>query len=1343
MIVTYQDGWIFMKSADNVALAGKAVPQRILGVMDALIKFIANSRIFAESLKNYCDNFTQGLDFENARHSSLSSDKHIYSYLHLSQQLYELYQYFITEKLAPLLSLSEKSSKKQIKLKTSFSILCDFLQVIRIVYAQMSCQIVMIESAAKGQVGITSSPIDRYTNQEELTDLTPPILEIPAAQPVRNYPEMSSSIIPQSLEEKKIAMDEMILKSTKSFDDMIDTVLAVASNLDPVSQSKAMEITGNTRDYMCRNVSERKAAKYLIELEEHIQGLPCSLNGIKLLLEDKMMVRIHGKKNDQVSVVTSQKVLYLFDNGLLVFASPKSGSGLIADNDNETPSLSSSQHYSVVDISLRLNVEDIFIEDQPERVDSRNGIKINSFVLICRTQVIMIRFPDSEQKNMWHRAIDRIITDNDNRMRNVKLDEIQTDNFDIAILLEQISFDQIPFIRPTCHDSEELSDLLWIKCDGIKEWTQPDWVLGKVMFDGKTMLLFRVLGWKSYNHILTWSFVVKPGEAGCPPTMKITENSPLGSEDWNLQLTLSSNAGTLVIQLMTTRQNRTDFWFDQFTKAIARNERRQVCSKQRTDQNIETCSSTSSQDGTAITATALSHLSTAVTVINSPSESTKRQQNEKKNCAASEAKWMQSKKHKQSNDESHSAQARESLKARGALDVKNAPITEASVEECERTPSFHERNVALTPSLIRVVLTGLDPTPAVRNQIRAIPNAILEKEIEMATHLIVLTHNLKRTVKLMCGISYCDHIYITKWLLDSANCGHPIENQHAVYCLTDPEAEQKWNFNLYDIMYRRKKEQRQKLFHGHRLFVTNHKSLLPPFNDLQKMVQSAGGTTTCKGIAESTDIVITTEAALAVPSVLKRLRNVQRVHSPELILSSILQQNIILENHQLDFSPTVETFILREFLSALDPSERQSKLRPNLQELSCIAMGTKLNDSLVQSGKVLANHLVKIDANHHITPLRHEEIGLRKRNIQSRSRIDERSRYERHKQRNRISMQRLRKREKEQIGFYHRLINQLEQEFQQHLNAHVSDTVNVKALRAELEESARVKVTKHAVWRMNNDHQRLLMETTSLRKKRAALREKRARANRKVHTLQELVRQPALSLTLCTLPNLTQEAFDTCVNSLSIDHIRGIVDASLQRLILFNQATNVLDTDHEMPEQEWNRLVATSHMKNSKYLFTKHYHQVDFEALTQKIWSLMMTTQSIWPGSDPWKECGAPRIIRVVDEDTIFILCRKKDSIISGVFLLFRRQNGDDTIHGLQSIEFRDSTSLDSATMPEKPVRDLGMYTKKHAFLFAYTLSKIRFCADRNQEAKQGNAKLCDSTRESFQMQMSIKLHVI
>ncbi|KAG3117277.1 hypothetical protein PI125_g3880 [Phytophthora idaei] len=199
---------------------------------------------------------------------------------------------------------------------------------------------------------------------------------------------------------------------------------------------------------------------------------------------------------------------------------------------------------------------------------------------------------------------------------------------------------------------------------------------------------------------------------------------------------------------------------------------------------------------------------------------------------------------------------------------------------------------------IRIILTGLEPTGAIRKKIRAIAGAVYESDITQATH--VIAPQLKRTVKLLCGISCCKHILGERWLDESARVGAAVDEQ--ANCLRDEEAEDKWQFDLSSTMYGVSTEQRQRLLAGYSVFIINHKSVLPPAKDLVKIVECAGGKASSKGKPGTNDLVITSEAALAVATVRKQLAsaNPDQIYSPELILSSILQQRVERDKHRLE-----------------------------------------------------------------------------------------------------------------------------------------------------------------------------------------------------------------------------------------------------------------------------------------------------------------------------------------------------------------------------------------------------------------------------------------------------------
>ncbi|RHY27149.1 hypothetical protein DYB32_007009 [Aphanomyces invadans] len=223
--------------------------------------------------------------------------------------------------------------------------------------------------------------------------------------------------------------------------------------------------------------------------------------------------------------------------------------------------------------------------------------------------------------------------------------------------------------------------------------------------------------------------------------------------------------------------------------------------------------------------------------------------------------------------------------------------------------------------LIRIVLTGLDPAPLMRKvavitfpmtkmplsfsrsivQIEAIQGAVFEEDVSLGTHLVAPTNELKRTLKMLCGISTCQHIVGEKWLTASAKQGRPVPE--APYCLHDPAKEAQWAFDLKSTMYHR--HDRHLLFRGRVFYIVPHKTILPAPSDLTKIIECAGGEVLPTGSSSTAHddgvIVIASAEALAVKSIRKKLGKLidAPMHTPELILSGVLQQSLDLTKHRV------------------------------------------------------------------------------------------------------------------------------------------------------------------------------------------------------------------------------------------------------------------------------------------------------------------------------------------------------------------------------------------------------------------------------------------------------------
>ncbi|OQS07102.1 hypothetical protein THRCLA_20220 [Thraustotheca clavata] len=196
---------------------------------------------------------------------------------------------------------------------------------------------------------------------------------------------------------------------------------------------------------------------------------------------------------------------------------------------------------------------------------------------------------------------------------------------------------------------------------------------------------------------------------------------------------------------------------------------------------------------------------------------------------------------------------------------------------------------------IRVVLTGIEPTPSILRKVKSIKGAVFEEDVTKGTHLVAPENQLKRTVKMLCGISCCLHILDEKWLHTSSKMRRPANEYD--FCLNDTEKQMQWGFELKDTMYKHSVESRQVFLQAYSFYITPHKSIRPPAADLEKIILCGGGQVLKSPSIDS--IVISSPEAMATKTILKKVGSKRPVYSPELILLGVLKQSLDLETHRL------------------------------------------------------------------------------------------------------------------------------------------------------------------------------------------------------------------------------------------------------------------------------------------------------------------------------------------------------------------------------------------------------------------------------------------------------------
>uniref|UniRef100_A0AAV1SZN5 BRCT domain-containing protein n=1 Tax=Peronospora matthiolae TaxID=2874970 RepID=A0AAV1SZN5_9STRA len=589
---------------------------------------------------------------------------------------------------------------------------------------------------------------------------------------------------------------------------------------------------------------------------------------------------------------------------------------------------------------LQLKRDAAFIEHVPTSVHVfESSDEARAFTLIKQDTILIFIWKDATESQRWADIIRGFLENNGSRTDVLQ----QTRTISRLPLRDEISqqlveMDSIPTKFASFHD-DHLPGLFWLAPQ--TDLCSPQWELVEIVLYFKWLLVMKVEGWN--KHSILYDFDTHS------PKMKIGERVR-GDNEWSLVISDGLTVDTI---LVSTKRTRIDFWFDQVSKAVQsartaaqREERdkggRSVIGERRANSSqlkadlakkkrkisggLITNRPTLKNEEMSLTMEAVGlggvNLGNATDKERDDLDDGSKVMNVVENSSAApmatkpDASFIKSKEvspivipgENGAFAATTSSPAVKTPKSkwlkRKAEDpddtalmlTQSAPSTSADEPMSKIfTPSKHESKA---PE-VRIVLTGIEPTASIRKKIDSILGAAYEEDVEKATHILAPQRQLKRTVKMLCGISRCVHVLDVRWLDESARVGASLYERG--YCLKDTEAEVKWKFSLQKTMYDYTLDQRQMLFAGHHVFITSHRSILPPVKDLVKIIECAGGTAVAKGTAGPSDVILSSESALATASVRRALTlaNPQRIYSTELILSSILQQQIDFSKNQL------------------------------------------------------------------------------------------------------------------------------------------------------------------------------------------------------------------------------------------------------------------------------------------------------------------------------------------------------------------------------------------------------------------------------------------------------------
>ncbi|CAI5727458.1 unnamed protein product [Peronospora destructor] len=893
--------------------AAQAKLQAFLGEDDNYVNFLDSiEQKLAKKLRFEC----------RSRGGSLVGSVAFDRFVESAAQLHHLHVLF-QEKMKPMLEPLARGddSSVSVKCKNLTNIMVDMLRALRLLYGQLICKSEAIHATVKAVLA-------------------------------KEDKEWDGKILEKYLETQHLTAETLMLGPLKRFHELVEFVEALSNTFQRVKETKQgvmtamqdyapqlMQIVQENQHYIDLAKAEAQEEKELIALQTCFYGdeadIFADLSNNKLLLHGEVfLTNLRERSNSSEVGCETAASTGLLSHSKKVYAHCFQDGTLVCSKRQSTELGLS----FLILYCLQLKQDVAFLEFLPASIPVLEASEnARALALISQGTTLVFAWKDIMKSQRWADTIGEFLEMNGSRTEVLR----QSRTIDKLPIRKEISAelgdkDTISMKLASFYD-DHLPGVFWMAPSS----TLARWELVEIVLYARRLLVLKMEGWK--RHSVLYDFDTHF------PEMEISEQ-PRADKEWSLVI---SNGSVDSVTLVSMKRTRIDFWFDQVCKAV---ESAKVVAMRVKKGKIERLAKEDEEVRTQRDSRGKAKLAgnkRKIMEVSDNSEASIALVNEKERsmpnsiaagccdskpdeeCDGPDRGSMmisvkedqtaapQAKKSRSSSDKSKQSLAvacteendilaaitlaavktpnRKWLKRKfnetTVMPIQASPSipTEESTSDLDTTQlSANEENAGNEPKTkeVRIILTGIELTASIRKKIDLIAGAVYEDNIKQATHIVAPKSQLKRTVKLLCGISRCAHVLDVRWLEESARVGAPIYER--AYCLKDAKAEAKWQFDLRKTMYDFTLEQRQQLFAGHQLFITNHKSMLPPVNDLVKIVECAGGTAVTKGNAGPDNVVITSEAALATASVRKALAlaNPRRIYSTELILSSILQQHL-------------------------------------------------------------------------------------------------------------------------------------------------------------------------------------------------------------------------------------------------------------------------------------------------------------------------------------------------------------------------------------------------------------------------------------------------------------------
>ncbi|TYZ68452.1 hypothetical protein PybrP1_004311, partial [[Pythium] brassicae (nom. inval.)] len=371
----------------------------------------------------------------------------------------------------------------------------------------------------------------------------------------------STDILRRFLESAGLAVADFVMRPLQRFHALVEFV----EELSPMCQDtslapRLLRLALDTRQYIHAVQSEARDELELVALQTQIEPSAAlqsvDLSAETLLLHGEVGVAALRVAADSLVGLQSERLYaHCFQSGKLIYSRRSANDTIAGVADASADRFSIHGH-------LELKQDPVFVEPVPSAALARDGAVKGALVLISSYESVVLGFEDAGVARQWGEAAASLLSQNEVRSRVL---QSQRSFDDIQVPLEaskQLKLTKrrdslVPF--PSFHD-DDLPGIFWLESEDNSGSGGATWELVELMVYDHWLLVSKLVGWK--HHTLLHHL-------DCRHAALSVQEAPSGENEWGLELTATQKE-PLRLRLASKRRSRVDFWFDQISKTISK-----------------------------------------------------------------------------------------------------------------------------------------------------------------------------------------------------------------------------------------------------------------------------------------------------------------------------------------------------------------------------------------------------------------------------------------------------------------------------------------------------------------------------------------------------------------------------------------------------------------------------------------------------------------------------------------------------------------------------------------------------------------------------------------------------